>query len=496
MTTFSDTLSNFIKEKKIKINDMINYVDIDRSTFYKIVKGKRNPSNRHIVEKMIAYLRLSQKEVDQMWQDYEITILGAYTYFRRKHIKLFLKESITSMYNDTPEILESTPHYQSVKDFPDFFNVIGDYNVNLTISQVLNLEMSREHPLLKICVQPDHQFIMSGLNHFIFKNRKAHIEHLFCLDNTESMNANHLIYNLDYFSHVMPLLLYGDNYVPYCYYNHIMTKENQMSFYENVMITQDFVFTFTRDCQNGILFKNQEIIQSYQTIFNRYLKETQPLTKLIQYTDYWRYTQDILHKNYQTPCYSYATQPCITLIFDPKICNMRKCIPEDFFNIDEFEKIFYNFANSFREQLYDNEFKLLFTPQGLEYFVKEGISDELPFGFDIVCDIEDRLNALKEWRSFMARYDCLLMIHDDAMPKESSMYFLFSPNVGFISPMTQTGNFYSISIEETSLISAFYDYLQNLAEKCAYSKQETIDLFTQYIHYLEAELAKEKEQAQ
>ncbi len=79
MTTFSDTLSNFIKEKKIKINDMINYVDIDRSTFYKIVKGKRNPSNRHIVEKMIAYLRLSQKEVDQMWQDYEITILGAYT---------------------------------------------------------------------------------------------------------------------------------------------------------------------------------------------------------------------------------------------------------------------------------------------------------------------------------------------------------------------------------------------------------------------------------
>ena len=100
------------------------------------------------------------------------------------------------------------------------------------------------------------------------------------------MNANHLIYNLDYFSHVMPLLLYGDNYVPYCYYNHIMTKENQMSFYENVMITQDFVFTFTRDCQNGILFKNQEIIQSYQTIFNRYLKETQPLTKLIQYTDY------------------------------------------------------------------------------------------------------------------------------------------------------------------------------------------------------------------
>ena len=43
MSAFSDTLSQFIDDKKIKVYSMAKYCDTDRSTMYKFISGKRNP---------------------------------------------------------------------------------------------------------------------------------------------------------------------------------------------------------------------------------------------------------------------------------------------------------------------------------------------------------------------------------------------------------------------------------------------------------------------
>ena len=62
MSAFSDTLSQFIDDKKIKVYSMAKYCDTDRSTMYKFISGKRNPPSDEIIKKwrsLCTSLRIS-----------------------------------------------------------------------------------------------------------------------------------------------------------------------------------------------------------------------------------------------------------------------------------------------------------------------------------------------------------------------------------------------------------------------------------------------------
>lgn len=43
MSAFSDTLSQYISNKNVKVYSMAKYCDTDRSSMYKFISGKRNP---------------------------------------------------------------------------------------------------------------------------------------------------------------------------------------------------------------------------------------------------------------------------------------------------------------------------------------------------------------------------------------------------------------------------------------------------------------------
>ena len=55
MSAFSDTLSQFIDDKKIKVYSMAKYCDTDRSTMYKFISGKRNPPSDEIIKKCLRH---------------------------------------------------------------------------------------------------------------------------------------------------------------------------------------------------------------------------------------------------------------------------------------------------------------------------------------------------------------------------------------------------------------------------------------------------------
>ena len=67
MSAFSDTLSQFIDDKKIKVYSMAKYCDTDRSTMYKFISGKRNPPSDEIIKKMAQFMHLSPME----WQKFK-----------------------------------------------------------------------------------------------------------------------------------------------------------------------------------------------------------------------------------------------------------------------------------------------------------------------------------------------------------------------------------------------------------------------------------------
>ena len=90
MSEFSNTLSQFIHEKNIKVYSLIKYCNFDRSTMYKIINGKRNPPSKETLDKMAEFMHLTPAEYSRFMEAYEITKAGADNYYRRKNTKNFL----------------------------------------------------------------------------------------------------------------------------------------------------------------------------------------------------------------------------------------------------------------------------------------------------------------------------------------------------------------------------------------------------------------------
>ena len=59
MSAFSDTLSQYISDKNVKVYSMAKYCDTDRSTMYKFISGKRNPPSDEIIKKMAQFMHLT-----------------------------------------------------------------------------------------------------------------------------------------------------------------------------------------------------------------------------------------------------------------------------------------------------------------------------------------------------------------------------------------------------------------------------------------------------
>ena len=85
MSEFSDLLSSYIDEKKIKVYALLEYCNLDRSTMYKIINGKRNPSSEAVFQKITEFLHLTPVEYRRFKEAYLISKLGKDLYYRRKY---------------------------------------------------------------------------------------------------------------------------------------------------------------------------------------------------------------------------------------------------------------------------------------------------------------------------------------------------------------------------------------------------------------------------
>ena len=84
MSAFSDTLSQYISNKNVKVYSMAKYCDTDRSSIYKFISGKRNPPSDEIIKKMGQFMHLTPLEWQKLKESWDIARIGADVYYKRK----------------------------------------------------------------------------------------------------------------------------------------------------------------------------------------------------------------------------------------------------------------------------------------------------------------------------------------------------------------------------------------------------------------------------
>ena len=73
---FAKVLSDYIHEKNVNVYSMAQFCDLDRSTMYKFINGKRRPSSISLVRKMADFMLLTPAEYQLLSEAYRISLVG------------------------------------------------------------------------------------------------------------------------------------------------------------------------------------------------------------------------------------------------------------------------------------------------------------------------------------------------------------------------------------------------------------------------------------
>lgn len=106
MSVFSDLLKHYIHEKNVKVMSLAHYCNLERSTVYKFINGKREPMSAELVEQIAHFIKLTPLETYQLKEAWKMARMGENDYYIRKSIEHFLSDfpnkSTTSLHSITP----------------------------------------------------------------------------------------------------------------------------------------------------------------------------------------------------------------------------------------------------------------------------------------------------------------------------------------------------------------------------------------------------------
>lgn len=468
MSEFSNLLSKLVEEKDVKVYPMVQYCNLDRSTMYKIINGKRNPSSLQLVHKICEYMNLTPAESEKLVEAYHITLIGSEVYYRRKHVKNFIKKFHTLC----------TPLCTTIK-FPvwtseifsgdkESFPLSGRSQINNALLGMLMQSPQK----IQMVIQPDYSFLMDLLVSISQSSSQLEIEHILCLNNHESITSDRLHYNLMCLEKILPMY-YGDcKYTPYYYYDDITSHFHSLSLFPYLILTDTGAITCSCDLQYGILYKNPQTILMFREIFYNYRQSTSQLIN--QVNSFTEQCQSLSQMKIGTDtAYSFQSEPCL-IPFIPQNW-LEKYIYPDFPDRDMAISLLKDYIPTRSRKSSQHLLVSYFNKKGILNFMNTGRLGEIPEELCAPFSMEDRIYLLNKLIDSFQTNDCF-MLKNELAEIPPKLYIYANNQCGYLLFPDKNGCITHLTLEEHSLLNTFYDFVGSLKEnEFLYSKEETIE---------------------
>lgn len=264
MSTFSDLFKYYIHEKNIKVMSLAHYCNLERSTVYKFINGKREPMSMELVEQIARFIQLTPPETYKFKEAWKMARMGENTYYIRKSMERFL--------SDFPN--KSTPaSYTSYSASPQE-NMTGTLSatqnclllnsrqaVDSSIRRILLSEASKKDGRIALFLQPDYPFLLHLLS-TIQPAGTLQIDHIFSLNRTAQFTEAHELYELYYLRNLFPIYMNKLDYRIHCLYTNEISHFKNLSSLPYMILTSEYAITCSSDYQMGILYQDSEILQA------------------------------------------------------------------------------------------------------------------------------------------------------------------------------------------------------------------------------------------
>lgn len=467
MSEFSELLSHYIHKKNISVYALAQYCGMDRSSLYKIIRGKRTPSSISIVDKFADYIHLNPLERKELLEFYHITSIGADNYYRRKDVLNFITGFADVSRDIHVDLTFPSVHSYSENTVP----LDGKFEVTQALISILFQESKLENGRIHLLIQPEHKTLMDLLVYIGKNNNKLSIEHIICLNNTEQITASKKDYNLHCLQHIIPLYACSCQYEAFYYYDNIVTRSNMFQLFPYIVLTRDYALLLSENMDKGTLYHAKEIVRFYADIFSDYRNNAKPLiSKVNNIFSLLQATQNIL-KTYSGTDYSFQMQPCLTPILP--FSYLEKYVIGDTADQEIIYPELQKHLAFLTEKYSRSNSVFIFSEEGIQIFLDTGRLVEYPDDIYTPMSREDCISLIRK----IIDADCSYIHYK--MLRQTVGNTLYGANMyvnqvaGYILfRHPETSDLIFLNIEESSLLFAFRDFFEHMDSDLFYSDEE------------------------
>lgn len=447
MSEFSDLLSSYIDEKKIKVYALLEYCNLDRSTMYKIINGKRNPSSETVFQKITEFLHLTPVEYRRFKEAYLISKLGKDLYYRRKYTEKYLVDFPKNFSEEPVLFLDDLRKMKDDNYSADMaLRVSGNtsgcivVSTHLELNHLLYYMISAETQKLSgkivLLLQPDYEFLLNMLSS-LKPTGNLKIKHTFCVSKTNQMTENHEIYNLMYLNKILPLYFSNLDYHPYYFYEDIFSHYYSMNGLSCMILTSEFAITCNSEYTMGIFYKDPAVVSMLWNLYDSYQDKCRPLF----------YAADYLSMDGNVP------------EFPNREASIRQIEALSHVNQAKMEKGVSN---------------VYFTKRGLADFAAKGLIKEIPDHFYRPLTVKERIRLLKRILP-CCRNGNYRLLKKPLNQLSDNLHLCVNSTFGYLLFNNIHNRTICLVINESSILTTFMDYLSSLDDNGLYNAEETAE---------------------
>ena len=482
MSVFSDILSNYIIQKQTKVLSLARYCELDRSTMYKLMNGKRNPPSREILEKMAHFMHLTPVEFQHLEEAWNISRTGASLYYKRKSVENFITHFPSQPVGDA-DLQFFTLYEQSVSQDSGCTVLSSQQHINYQLHQMLLKECGSESGKIALFLQSDYDFLFKLLA-ALPASAHLQIDHILCLTNKDEFTKEHELVNLKYLYTIFPLYFAGLNYKTWFFYDKIHSHYHNFNLFPCMILTSEAAITCTADYQSGLLYNSPEILDMLWQMFYNYQNQCQPLFRTTVFTpeNYMEVFQSMFYSEFETsPLIGIQPEACITPFLSGQMLQdiLNREIPEAALILSEAEQAFRKNMN----KLSSHQFFIYFTAGGMMQFAKTGRTEEIPDIFYRTLTKNERIVILEGILNCCQNGTYRILQKPlNSLPR--NLHLCICGNTGTMIFRCNNGQSVVLTVNEYSLINTFQDYLENMEDSSFYTPKDAVAFIRQLIDSL------------
>ena len=476
MSDFSNLLSLLIKTRDVNVSALTAYCELDRSTMYKLINGKRSPSSKSLVQKLASFMNLNPLETQELLQSYLLTKVGWDTYYSRKNVLEFLL-NFADLHGESLQDASSLDfNAASWHIDKDTVALSGQLQINSCISQMVMELLSKPEGTLSILAQPEHleQLNLSAM--IPHSHNKLCIQHIICVNNRKSYIRSQQNYNIQCLKKIISLYEKPVTYEPYYYYDNVNSHFNNLNFLPCMFLTDSVAVLCSSNLKEGVMIKDNETLHLFQNRFQDIMKSTEPLTSSFHsILNFHLKNFSIIYKESSTS-YNLSAEPCLIPCFSKDL--LEKYIPDSLPQ----KEILMQELPVYIESLTKSNSHLYFTREGVLRFLMTGRLHEIPDALYRPFEYEDRIKLLKKFYSQVNGSGNIRLLKGSLEKFPLNLHLAVTVNYGYLMFSGQTSMLTYILLKEQNLLSSFYDFASSLDElEMLETKDETLNYLQKVI---------------